>query len=136
MSIVNRALDSSEQKRTLEVYQKGTVTGQAYVLGIIPHAATIVGNAKHHGLGLSGAPTSTLQVSRFVVGAGLTTFAIGPALTVVTTGTSGLQSLVVSAPQLQAGDILQVAAGAANAALTDLHVQLVIQALQDIKSWN
>ena len=136
MAIINRSLDVSEQQQVITKSQNGTVTGAEYVLGIIPDSMQIM-QAKSYALGLSGAPTAQLQLARFVAGAGATVINIGSALTQVAYGTSGLQSFALgSTPILaQAGDVLQVASAGTNSALTDMAISVVLQSLQDYKSW-
>jgi hypothetical protein len=92
-------------------------------------------------VGISGSPTSQLAVERFVVGAGLTVFALGGALTHTAIGTSGAQGFSLPAAgnsllSLAAGDLLTVQTGGANTAAKVLHVTAVVKALQDIKSFS
>lgn len=136
MAIINRSLDVSEQQEAKKVNVNGTVTGTAYVIDVIPDSKQLM-QAKSYALGLSGAPTAQLQIARFIAGAGATVIPVGSALTSVAFGTSGLQSFSLGASPilLQEGDVLQVAAGAANSALTSLTVEVVLQSLQDYKSW-
>lgn len=139
MGIVNRSMDSSEQQENLKLKVEGTVTGTTYHLQHIPRPMQIQ-DAKSVCLGLSGTPTAQLAVSRFVVGAGLTTINIGAALTQAALGTSGVQGFSLPAAgssllELQAGDVLAVVTGGANSALDQMEVDVVVKNLQDIKSW-
>jgi hypothetical protein len=136
MAIINRSLDVSEQQYTVGKSVNGTATGAEYVLAIIPDSVQIM-QAKSYALGLSGAPTAQLQLARFIEGAGATVINVGSALTQVAYGTSGLQSFDLGATPVyaQAGDVLQVASGGTNAALTDMAVEVVLKSLQDYKSW-
>ena len=139
MAIINRTLDVSEQYLNAQAQVKGTVTATNYVVYRCPRAMTVK-TAMAYSAGLSGSPTSTLYVERFVVGTGAATFAISGALTNTAFGTSGIQSFSLFAAgasqnQLQAGDVIRVLAGASNAALTDLMVSVVLQNVADIKTW-
>lgn len=139
MAIINRTLDTSEQLEKVQLYQKGTVTAIDYVVYRCPRAMQIQ-TARALSLGLSGTPTSTLKLTRFVVGAGQTTISISGALTNVAFGTSGIQSMSLPAAgssllNLQTGDVLIVSAAGTNAALTDLMVEVVVKNIADIKTW-
>jgi hypothetical protein len=139
MGIVNASKDSSEQQRDLHTLIKDTATGKDYVLFRAPHALRIMG-ASAIAVGLSGAPTATLKLQRFVVGAGLTTIAISGALTTTAIGTSGPQGFSMPASgssllDLAKGDVLVCTTGGSNAGLEQLNVGVVVKALQDIKSW-
>lgn len=136
MGIVNRTLDDSQQQFQMSKSVNDTTTGADYYVGGIPHPATIQ-SAKCVAVGLSGTPTVTLQLERFVEGAGLTEIAVTSALTNVAVGTSGPQSFTLGSSflELQAGDRLKAVTGGANAALTHLEVDVVLKATQDIKSW-
>jgi hypothetical protein len=96
--------------------------------------------AKAYAAGLSGAPTSTLYVERFVVGTGGSTFAVGGALTHSAFGTSGIQSYSLPASgssllDCQAGDVIRVLTAGSNAALGELMVDIVLKNVADIKTW-
>ena len=139
MGIVNRTLDTTQQKKLIEVLIDDTITAREYPIYVVPHAQSLV-DAKNACLGLSGAPTMTLKLSRFVAGAGLTTWTIGGALTVKALGTSGIQTYSLPAAgdsllALQKNDIVYAVAGGTNAAVSDNCVALVVQDLQDIVSW-
>lgn len=136
MAIVNRSLDSSEQKDARTVNLRGTVTGKSDVLFHCPYPVSLV-SAKSVAVGLSGAPTVALNINRFVVGAGDTSIPLAAALTLVAVGTSGPQSFTVtSTALLQAGDRLVATQAGTNAACEQLAVAIVIQALQDYKTFN
>lgn len=135
MAIVNRALDATEQKKDVFVNIKGTVTATSDQVYHVPHAMEIQ-SAVACAEGLSGAPTSQLQIQRFVVGAGETQIPLGPALTLVAVGTSGPQSFTFSSTALQAGDQILCTQAGTNAAAAQLSIGLVVKALQDIKSWD
>lgn len=139
MGIINRSKDISEQKDQVEVLVKDTVTGKDYLLHRAPRAQKIV-DAKCLAVGMSGAPTGTLKLQRFVVGAGLTTISISGALTHSAIGTSGAQTFSLPATgssllNLQAGDALVMTTAVANTALEQALVNVVVQNIQDIKGW-
>ena len=139
MGIVNRTLDLSEQKKQMDVTINGTVTGKDYLVYRAP-CPMVISDARTAGVGLSGTPTSTLKIQRFVTGAGLTTISVSGALTVTAIGTSGtlqysLPAAGSSLLNLQAGDYLVATSGGTNAALEQLYVNLVVYSLQDIRAW-
>lgn len=140
MGITNRTKDLSEQKDLVEVLIDDTITGRIYPIYTAPRAQTLL-DARSVCLGLSGAPTMSLFLNRFVVGTGGFSAAIGGALTASAFGTSGAQQYSLPAVgssllALQSGDWISVKAGAANAALTDCMVNMVVQNVQDIKGWS
>lgn len=139
MGLINRDNDISEQLEKDSVYIKGTTTGVNYVVYRCPRPMQIQ-TARAYSAGLSGAPTTAIFAERFVVGTGAQTFAIGGALTNAAFGTSGIQSFSLPAVgssliQMQTGDVIRVLTGAANAALTDLMVEVVLKNVADIKTW-
>jgi hypothetical protein len=139
MGIVNRTKDLSEQKEALVAQINNSGTGIDYPVAIVERPVTIM-DAKCAALGMSGAPTSTLKIQRFVVGAGNTTIAISGALTHVAYGTSGYQTYSLPAAgssllNLQKGDLLVATTGGANAGLVSKLVDVVVQNIQDVKSW-
>ena len=135
MGIINRTLDESQKQQDVAIHLEDTVTAVSDQVYICPHDFEIQ-SAKAAAEGLSGAPTAQLQIQRFVVGAGETQLALGPALTLVSVGTSGLQSFTFSLTSLQAGDQVRVVHAGTNAAVTHLDIGLVVKPLQDIKSWD
>lgn len=139
MAVTNRDLDASEQR--LVVHRDfGAVpvtTNRNIFTAQFPVAVEQLLVAAN---GLSGAPTWTFKIDRFIVGAGLTTITgtsfIGQALTVQTIGTSGLQSVsLLSGLQMNTGDVLKVTSSGANTAVADASVHVVVKALQDIKTY-
>lgn len=136
MGIINRDMDASQQKFALQMNIQNSVTGEVGLLGVLPFPVT-VSAARASVIGLSGAPTATLGIQRFIAGSGNTTINIASALTLTAQGTSGVQSFSLSSSsiQLQAGDVLQITHGAANAAAKQVCVSVVCQAVQDIRSF-
>lgn len=139
MAIVNRTLDISEQKDLVEANGVAIATGTDYVLHKAPRAQ-VIADAKHSAIGISGSPTSTLKLMRFVVGAGMTTISISGALAVQAVGTSGTQTYSLPASgssllNLQGGDILVATAGGTNAGTAQSLMQVVLTNIADIKPW-
>ncbi len=141
MSIINRTKDVSEQKDVVICGNdySGTATAGIYPVYVAPRAQLLT-DAKNMALGLSGAPTMALFLNRFVIGTGAASYAIGGALTVSAFGTSGYQTYSLPATgnsvlALAAGDFITVKAGGSSAALTSNVIELVIQNIQDVRSW-
>lgn len=140
MAIVNRDLDSSEQKKVLSVgYANDIATGVTLMCVQVPYPAELKA-IQLAVTGLSGTPTYAFGVGRFIAGSGYT-FMSGGATTMTgrAFGTSGavagsLASSGSSLLQLLAGDVLTLVTGGSNAAVKQLQVSFVVQALQDIKS--
>lgn len=139
MGIINRTMDASEQKELVQAEITSTTTGKDYIVHKAPRAQVIT-DAKATAVGMSGAPTATLKLQRFVAGAGLTTISISGALTHVAIGTSGTQTFSLPATgssllSLAAGDVLVATTGGTNAGLEQAFIQVVVQNLQDTKAW-
>ena len=139
MGIINRTKDISEQKELIQGNFALAATGKDMILHKAPRAQLIT-DAKCTAVGLSGTPTATLKLQRFVVGAGLTTISISGALTISAIGTSGTQTFSLPATgssllQLAAGDVLVVTTGGTNAGTEQTMVDVVVQNVQDIKAW-
>lgn len=139
MGILNRTLDASQQKELIEATFLAAATGKDLIVHKAP-CAQVITDAKSTCVGLSGAPTSTLKLQRFVVGAGLTTISISGALTHTAIGTSGSQTYSLPAAGssllvLAAGDFLVATTGGTNAGTEQSVVHLVVQNVPDIKPW-
>lgn len=139
MGNINRTDDLSQQKDLVEYNLVLGATGNDYIVHKAPRNQLIT-DAKLTSVGLSGTPTSTLKLQRFVVGAGLTTISISGALTVLAIGTSGTQTYSLPAAgssllQLAAGDVIVATTGGTNAGTLQSLVQVVVQNIQDIKPW-
>lgn len=137
MGIVNRTMDSSEQQYVAQDHINATTTGKSDSVFHFPNPA-LLSSAKLSGVGLSGSPTAQLQIRRFVTGAGQTLIPLGAALAIQAVSTSGPQSYTFSngaSTQVMAGDIVCVTHAGTNAGLEQLHVAIVCQATQDIRSW-
>lgn len=140
MAIQNMSLSDEEKQQAVGTELKNTVTGVNYVVGRVQRACQVQ-SAKSYAAGLSGSPTGTLYVERFIVGTGAATFALSGALTQAAFGTSGIQSFSLFAAgasqnDLQAGDIIRLLTGGANTAATEMAVQVVVKNMGDIKAWS
>lgn len=136
MAIVNRDLDSSQQRETYVSTIAPTATGLTYLLAVVPFPAQLIA-VQQTAVGLSGAPNHSLWLNRFVVGSGITTMIFGNSIVVTANGTSGPQgfSLATAASfLLQAGDVLLLSTAAANTAAASVAVTTVVKALQDYKT--
>jgi len=140
MGIINRTKDVSEQKESLLAYAANPVNNQDIPIAIIERACTVT-DAKVSMLGLSGAPTVVLKACRFIAGTGGSSFALGTTFAISAFGTSGYMSyslLTVGSSQLalQKGDLLVATqGGGTGAASTSTIIDVVVQNIQDIKTW-
>lgn len=139
MAIVNRDLDTSQQRIILNA-DPGLIGVSSLIhVGIVPCASQLLVVA-HNAFGLSSAPTVGVQIQRFVVGSGLTTMALNGSslLTISAMSTSGMQVQTLPAAAstlllLQKGDVVQLVTSTANSAAT-YAVDAVLQVLQDVQS--
>lgn len=140
MPIINRTQDVSEQKEIFTVTAENVVNQQDIPVGIVERQVTMT-DAKVTLLGISGTPNVMLKVLRFIAGTGGSSFIIGSTFAVTAFGTSGYLSYSLPATgstllNLQKGDLLvAVAGGGVGAAATALTLDIVVQNLQDIKTW-
>jgi hypothetical protein len=134
--IINRDKDYSERRQERTHKITGTVTGSSSVIMIAPFNCKLVG-AFQAARGLSGTPVHTLVAERFIVGSGATVIGGWAAtLTVGAFGTSGSQGftcLAASFLSINAGDIISLYPSGTNAAVGELMISVVIEALDDIK---
>lgn len=140
MGIINRTMDLSEQKESLKVVATNVVNQQDVPIAIIERACTVT-DAKVSLLGISGAPTILLKALRFVAGTGGSSFVLGTTFAVTAFGTSGMVGYSIFATgatqlNLQKGDLLLAQqGGGTGAASTTTIVDVVVQNIQDIKTW-
>lgn len=140
MGIINRTNDVSEQKESIKITAALPVNGSEYISAPLERAVTIT-DCKTSLLGISGAPTVFLRGLRFIAGTGGSSFAIGSSFAVTAFGTSGYLSYSLPATgstllNLQKGDcVVVVMGGGTGAAATSVTVDLVVQNIQDIKTW-
>lgn len=139
MGITNRAKDASERNFEKEVHLGAFPTSTTRQLFVAPYPCKLK-QVKVTAVGASGSPQHAMQIHRFVTGAGETTITVVAAAAVTAFGTSGLfgASLPASGSslvQLQTGDILEVVSSVANTNFTDCTYAVVLEALQDIKTY-
>lgn len=139
MAVTNRALDVSEQKKALQFSAGAVATGVTGIIAHIPFQC-ILSAAQVSAFGLSGAPQLALVCNRFIVGAGFTaiTVATGTSNTLVAYGTSGVATagLLTSATfSFLPNDVLMYLTSVANTAVTGLAGVVVVQPIQDVKSF-
>jgi hypothetical protein len=150
MGILNRTLDTTEQRKVFEANYSAVATGVTLNLGIVPFAGTIE-EAQIAAWGLSGAPTYAFAINRFITGTGFTTiiFGVGTSNLTAEFGTSGAgafgASTFGSSGVLMASygstllnvlpnDLLTVTTGAANTASKFLSLGIVLKPIQDVKT--
>jgi hypothetical protein len=142
MAIVNRTLDASEQRKVMEISLVATqlVNGATTPVAIVPYPS-VLDAGEIVMFGISGAPQFSLAVSRFIPGAGSTSYivAVGTSNIPLAYGTSGGWAMVLPASgstllQLQANDVLIVnQPGGASAAAVSAVIGLDIKPIQDSK---
>src|SRR5690348_10123140 len=119
MSIHNRSLGETEQRKTLQ-FALGNAAfsqGETGVLAYVPFPCNLSA-ANIATIALNGAPNLLLTASRFIVGAGVTTWAIGSTFDLRAFGTSGVLDSGISLPaagsdtlKLMANDVLGYVVG-------------------------
>lgn len=136
MGIINRTLDASEQKESKAAVYRTVVTSTEAALCVIERPCTLQQFASVC-TGISGTPSAILRVNRF----GSTSYFVGLTMLVPDVGLSG-PMLAASLPaagstllQLQKNDVITVAFGGANSAAVSVAAEIVVQNIQDIKSW-
>lgn len=139
--VLNRTNDASQQRQVYELKAGATATGVTAILAHIAYPC-VAEAGQYAAFGLSGAPSYTVYVNRFVVGAGATAWAITGANVPPAYGTSGVLASGMS--MLAAGntllnlmpnDVLMVQSGVANTSVTGLTANLVVRAIQDQKKY-
>lgn len=142
MAVVNRTLDASEQKHTLQFFDKTLATGVTRVACHIPFPCVAVA-ANAGGFGVSGSPEIALLVKRFIPGTGATVLTLVASQVYQAYGTSGVPlaglSLAASGSTLNnllADDMILLKTAGANSAVTAIGGALIVQPIQDIKSFN
>lgn len=139
MAVTNRALDTSEQKKTFSAVAAATATGTSGVVGLIPFPCAL-NCIQAAAFGNSGSPTVAVVVNRFIVGSGATaiTIATGTSNVMPSFGTSGLPTsgLVTSASfAFLPGDLVDWVLGGTTSAVTGLAITLVVDPIQDVKTF-
>ncbi len=136
MGIVNRSLAESEQKESMTLKSGLATNTQELILGVAPRAMTIT-NVQTSCFGISGAPTGILRVTRF----GGASYFVGSTFLVPAVGVSGVLGVSLPATgssllNLVEGDMVTVLfGGGTGAAAASAIVDMVVQNVQDIKTW-
>ena len=135
--IVNRDLDGSEQQKIISVSARNTVTGTSQPLGLVAFPCQVIA-AREAAYGVSGSPTHRIDVTRFIVGTGITVittlFNVTPVTAFGTSGAYGMSLVGGGSLFLQAGDLLSLTPGGAGSAVIQTNIDIVVQAIQDIKT--
>ncbi len=138
MGIINRTKDLSEQQRKISIYATTTTNLATFYSGqIVERPCTIV-SGQATAYGVSGSPQLLLGVLRF---SSSTSFLIGTTYAVATYGTSGYLAYSLPAAgattlNLQKGDVINMQTlGGTGAAAAGVIVELVVQDIQDIRTW-
>jgi hypothetical protein len=140
MGIINRTKDTSEQKEAFNVEAVNVANSTDILVKVVERACTIT-DAKFSLLGISGSPVVLLKGLRFIAGTGGSSFLIGASMPITAFGTSGYISYSLPATgssqlSLQKGDLLVVQTlGGTGAACTAVIGEIVVQNIQDIKTW-
>lgn len=136
MALINRDHDLSERRHEFLTKISGTVTGTSAAVLTVPFNCKVVG-AFQSARGMSGAPVHTLVAEKFVIGTGAAVVSgWASALTVSAFGTSGSQGYSCPAASfitLNAGDLITLYPSGTAAAVTEVVIGLVLEALDDIK---
>lgn len=142
MSIVNRDLGVSEQRKEWEYSNNGSfVTGASNILFNVPYACNAQA-LEVAALGVSGAPQLDFKVLRWT-SAGSTIFTMGISNMIVAAnvgvsgpalGWSGIATLGSSLLALQRGDVICATMSVANTAILQMSAVLVVQRASDIVS--
>jgi len=141
MPINNRSMDASQQKEVVQLVAQGVVaTGATLLSAPIPFPG-VLSAAFVAAQGASGAPTSSLEISRFIAGAGATVISGLAASFIIPvrglSGTLGLSMVAAGSTLLNvmAGDCIQIRLGTANTAAVCPVVSVVVQKTQDIVTY-
>ena len=137
MGIINRTLDDSEQKEAFAAPVRTVINTLEVPIKIVERPCTLQ-QISIVGDGLSGSPTALLRVNRF----GGASYVIGSTMLVPDVGLSG-PILYPSLPaagstllNLQKNDVVSVLFGGGTGAAADVAtVDIVVENIQDIKTW-
>lgn len=137
MGIINRTLDDSEQKEAFVLPARTVINTLEVPVKIVERPCTLQ-QLSIVGVGLSGSPTALLRVNRF----GGASFVVGSTMLVPAMGTSGpilypsLPAAGSSLLNLQKNDVVTVLFGGGTGAAADsVNVDIVVENIQDIKTW-
>ena len=137
MGIINRTLGDSEQKLDWQCDVSPMVTSQTYALAICPYVNAVLYGAQFSAVGLSGSPSVSLWIQRFIPAVGVTSINIGGSLTLQAWGTSGIQSMTLISQYtniINSGDLIMLSSSGSNTAAVQAMVTLTIREMNDTKS--
>ncbi len=143
MSIHNRTLGASEQRHALPFsnFSLALTSGETGVISLIPYPCTLDA-AQVAAFSIQSNPNLLLTVTRFIPGAGVTTWNVGSTFAPPNYGTSGVLTVGISLPAigsplllLAAGDVAgYVVGGGSTAGIFGLAGCLVVRPMQDVKT--
>ena len=144
MAITNRTNDSSEQKTPLNFSfgDKALTQGETGVLAFVPFPC-VLNAANMAAMSLNGTPNMILTASRFISGAGVTTWSIGSTFLIRSFGSSGVLTSGISLPvstsvnlKLMANDVLGYLMGSGSTfAAYGVAGCMVVTPVQDVKTY-
>jgi hypothetical protein len=136
MAVENRDLGTTQQRDAFNFSLGAVGVGVTATVLVVPYPSNLA-TAAVYAYGLSGAPTATFDVTRFNA-AGVTTIT-GIVSTQTVFSATLVTGFTVSSGAtlvpLQTGDLLTYRGLTANTAITTGNGMLVLQALQDIKTY-
>ena len=139
MAIVNRDLDTSQKKESVQSVVASLALGASHAVIAVPQYPVELKYVAVSPVAIAAAPVLSLEIIRFVTGAGLTVIpGIAATLAVAAHGTSGVQGFSLAAPgstllNLQSGDMLGIRIPGASGAVTTMGVNVIWNPTQDIK---
>lgn len=143
MAVTNRSLSASEQRHALQFsnFSSALSSGETGVFGVIPYPC-VLDAAQLAAFSVEANPNLLLTVTRFIVGAGVTTYPVGTTFLAQDFGTSGALANGVSLPasgstlrMLMTNDVVgYVVGGGSTAGIFGLAGALVLRPVQDIRT--
>jgi hypothetical protein len=139
MAICNRDKGTAEQYQVVHMNVGALAVSATREIWVAPFPCT-VSAAYAMAATISGAPSYSLQVNRFIVGTGATTITgLAADQAVAAFSTSGLATITLATSgstlrSLVKGDCIEIVSNAADSAFADLLISLQIQKTQDILS--
>lgn len=137
MGIINRTMDASEQQEAFKLNAKTVINTNEFPVFLVERACTL-NKVAATCAGISGAPTGAIRVNRL----GSTSYIVGLTFLIPALGTSAyMQALSLPAAgstqlNLLKGDVVTALFGGGTGAAADhVVVEVVVQNIQDIKTW-
>lgn len=140
MAIINRSKDTYEQYEVVNFQIGALATDVTKEFYVVPWPCQAI-EAHAVAVGLSGAPTYSLQVQRFIVGTGATVITgLAADQAVGAFGTSGVVELTMATSgstllNLEAKDVIEIVSATADTAVTGFNLALVLKKTQDVLSF-